>query len=76
MPAKRPHAFAHPLPPLLLMAAGIVLWLSTAVALGGGPVQVNGVALFTIGGAWLVAERVHAYRVTPALAEDDRSQLR
>ena len=53
---------ADPLPPLLLMAAGIVLWLSTAFALGGGPVQVNGVALFTIGAAWLVAERVDAYR--------------
>lgn len=53
---------ADPLPPLLLMAAGIVLWLSTAVALGGGPVQVNGIALFTMGAAWLVAERIDAYR--------------
>lgn len=53
---------ADPLPPLLLMAAGIVLWLSTAVALGGGPVQVNGIALFTMGAAWLVAERIDAHR--------------
>jgi membrane-bound ClpP family serine protease len=64
--------FADPLPPLLLMAAGIVLWLSTAVALGGGPVQVNGIALFTIGAAWLVAERCDAYREKLAVVEEPR----
>ena len=66
---------ANPLPPLLLMAAGLMLWLSTVVVLGGGPVQVNGVALFTLGGGWLVAERAHAYRCDLALAEEsDRSR--
>ena len=65
---------ADPLPPLLLMAAGIVLWLSTAVALGGGLVQINGVALFTIGAAWLVATLVHAHRVSFSPVEEERRQ--
>jgi membrane-bound ClpP family serine protease len=68
--------FADPIPPLLLMAAGLVLWLSTAFALGGGPVQLNGIALFTIGSAWLVAERVHAYRGELELVEEGSRHTR
>jgi hypothetical protein len=45
------------LPPLLLMAAGLVLWLSVTVALGGGALATNGVLLFDIGAVWLVAGR-------------------
>ena len=61
---------ADPLPPVLLMAAGIVLWLSTAVALGGGPVQLNGIALFALGAAWLVVSLVHEHRVALADIEE------
>ena len=58
----------HALPPVLLMASGIVLWVSAAVASAGSAVQTNGVTLLVLGIAWLVAELRHAHLVSrPAL---------
>ena len=51
----------HAVPPVLLMASGIVLWVSAAVASAGSAVQTNGVTLLVLGIAWLVAELRHAH---------------
>ena len=50
----------HAVPPVLLMASGIVLWISAAVASAGSAVQTNGVTLLVLGIAWLVAELRYA----------------
>lgn len=61
-------------PPVLLMASGIVLWVSAAVASAGSAVQTNGVTLLVLGIAWLVAELRHADVVSrPALLEQPAS---
>lgn len=57
----------HAVPPVLLMASGIVLWVSAAVASAGTAVQTNGVTLLVLGIAWLVVELRHA-RVVARLA--------
>ena len=49
---------ADTIAPLLLMAAGLVFWLSVTLLAGGGPLATNGVLLFDIGAIWLVAGRV------------------
>ena len=54
----------HALPPVLLMASGIVLWVSAAVASAGSAVQTNGVTLLVLGVAWLVAELRHAHAMS------------
>ena len=55
-------------PPLLLMAAGLVLWLSVSVLLGGGALATNGILLFDIGAVWLVAGRAAQLRASLAEA--------
>lgn len=59
----------HAVPPVLLMASGIVLWVSAAVAAAGSAIQTNGVTLLVLGIAWLVAELRHAHRTRLALLE-------
>lgn len=54
----------HAVAPVLLMASGIVLWVSSAVASAGSAVQTNGVTLLVLGVAWLVAELRHAHVVS------------
>ena len=54
----------HAVPPVLLMASGIVLWISAAVASAGSAVQTNGVTLLVLGIAWLLAELRHAHAVS------------
>ncbi len=54
------------LPPLLLAAAGIVLWVSAAAVSAGAAIQTNGATLLVLGLVWLVAEIRHARRVEPA----------
>lgn len=51
----------HAVPPVLLMASGIVLWLSAAVASAGAAVQTNGATLLAIGLVWLAAELRRAH---------------
>ncbi len=46
----------HVVAPLLLAAAGVVLWISAAVAGAGAAIQTNGVTLLVLGAIWLVAE--------------------
>jgi hypothetical protein len=58
---------ADTIAPLLLMASGLVLWLSVTLLLGGGPLATNGVLLFDVGAVWLVGAR--AVRMRGALAE-------
>lgn len=53
----------HAVPPVLLMASGIILWVSAAVASAGSAVQTNGVTLLVLGIAWLIAELRHAHGV-------------
>lgn len=50
-------------PPLLLMAGGIVLWVSAAVISAGAAIQSNGVTLLLVGLLWLVVEIRYARRV-------------
>lgn len=57
----------HAVPPVLLMACGVVLWISAAVASAGSAIQTNGVTLLVLGIAWLVVELRHA-RVVSRLA--------
>ncbi|HWI08019.1 MAG TPA: hypothetical protein VNT54_10930 [Solirubrobacteraceae bacterium] len=63
-------------PPLLLAAAGIVLWISAAVASAGAAIQANGVTLLLAGLLWLVAElryaRGSAAAEEPVLVRDRR----
>lgn len=51
----------HAVPPVLLMASGIVLWISAAAVSAGSAVQTNGVTLVVLGMAWLAAELRHAH---------------
>ncbi len=60
--------------PLLLMAAGLVLWLSITLLLGGGPLATNGILLFDIGAVWLVAGRAVEVRAALAEARERRDQ--
>ena len=53
---------APAVPPLLLAAAGVVLWICAALAGAGAAIQTNGVTLLVLGAAWLVAEIRHARR--------------
>lgn len=67
----------HAVPPVLLMASGIVLWLSAAVASAGAAVQTNGVTLLALGLVWLAAELRHAHvRSRLALLESPRPTRR
>ena len=43
-------------PPLLLTAAGIVLWISAAAISAGAAIQTNGATLLVAGLVWLIAE--------------------
>ena len=67
MSNERLIVVADTIAPLLLMAAGLVLWLSVTLLLGGGPLATNGVLLFDVGAVWLVAGRLVQTRA--ALAE-------
>ena len=58
--------------PLLLMAAGLVLWLSITFLLGGGPLATNGILLFDVGAVWLVAGRAVEVRAALAAARERR----
>lgn len=64
--------FSDAVPPLLLMAAGFVLWLSITLLLGGGPLATNGVLLFDAGAVWLVAGRALELRAALAEVREDR----
>lgn len=48
------------LPPLLLTAAGIVLWISAAAVSAGTAIQTNGASLLAAGLVWLIVELRHA----------------
>lgn len=48
------------LPPLLLTAAGIVLWISAAAVSAVAAIQTNGATLLVAGLVWLIAEVRHA----------------
>ena len=48
------------LSPLLLIAAGAVLWISAAAVSAGAAIQTNGATLLVAGLVWLVAEIRHA----------------